>query len=68
VAAFVSVAVPVPFLDLLTYRVPSPSICRRSARAVVPLGSRVITGCIVSSDVELHPEAREIRDGSTCST
>jgi len=44
----VSVAVPVPFLDLLTYRVPDglpiPSV---GARVRVPLGTRVLTGCIV---------------------
>ena len=42
---FVSVAVPVPFLDLLTYKVPDgldpPA---RGARVVVPLGKRVVTG------------------------
>ncbi|HVQ13620.1 MAG TPA: primosomal protein N' [Vicinamibacterales bacterium] len=44
----VSVAVPVPFLDLLTYRVPDgipiPSV---GARVRVPLGTRVLTGCAV---------------------
>src|SRR5690348_7165591 len=46
--SLVSVAVPVPFLDLLTYRVPAgtelPPI---GARVRVPLGSRVVTGCVV---------------------
>jgi primosomal protein N' (replication factor Y) len=45
---FVLVAVPVPTLDLLTYRVPdgmpTPLV---GARAVVPLGSRSLTGIIV---------------------
>ena len=45
---FVSVAVPVPFLDLLTYGVPGhlplPAV---GARVRVPLGSRTVTGCVV---------------------
>ena len=45
---FVSVAVPVPFLDLLTYQVPDgvppPP---RGARVVVPLGKRVVTGIVI---------------------
>ena len=51
---FISIAVPVPTLDLLTYRVPddvaSPSI---GARVVVPLGSRAVTGIVVACDVAL---------------
>ena len=51
----VSVAVPVPFLDLLTYSVPDqlalPAI---GARVRVPVGSRVLTGCVVE---HLSPEA-----------
>jgi primosomal protein N' (replication factor Y) len=46
---FVSVAVPVPFLDVLTYHVPhgmpSPP---RGARVLVPLGKRVVTGIVVN--------------------
>ncbi len=53
---FISVAVPVPALDLLTYRVPDgvapPSI---GARVVVPLGPRAVTGIVVASDVALGP-------------
>jgi primosomal protein N' (replication factor Y) len=45
---YISVAVPVPFLDLLTYRVPDdielPPI---GARVRVPIGSRTVTGCVV---------------------
>ncbi len=43
------VAVPVPFLDTLTYRVP-PEIDRpvRGARVLVPLGSRRVTGCVLA--------------------
>jgi primosomal protein N' (replication factor Y) len=44
----VSVAVPVPFLDLLTYNVPGglalPPI---GGRVRVPVGTRVLTGCVV---------------------
>ncbi len=48
----ISVAVPVPTLDLLTYRVP-PDVARPlvGARVVVPLGSRVVTGIVVDLDV-----------------
>jgi primosomal protein N' (replication factor Y) len=48
----VHVAVPVPTLPLLTYRVPDgtpvPAI---GARVVVPLGSRTMTGVVVDRDV-----------------
>ena len=48
---FVSVAVPVPFLNLLTYRVPDgvPDPVR-GARVVVPLGKRVVTGIVIGPD------------------
>ncbi len=45
---FVNVAVPVPGLGLLTYRVPDgmpPPV--RGARVIVPLGRRVVTGLVV---------------------
>jgi len=50
----VSVAVPVPYLDVLTYLVPdgSPSP-HRGARVVVPLGKRVVTGIVVNPDATL---------------
>jgi len=44
----ISVAVPVPNLDLLTYRVPddlAPPVV--GARVVVPLGTRTVTGIVV---------------------
>jgi primosomal protein N' (replication factor Y) len=45
---FVSVAVPVPFLDVLTYRIPdSLTLPQRGARVVVPLGKRAVTGIVV---------------------
>jgi primosomal protein N' (replication factor Y) len=46
----ISVAVPVPFLDLLTYNLPPqfamPAI---GARVRVPLGTRTVTGCVVEA-------------------
>jgi primosomal protein N' (replication factor Y) len=46
----IAVAVPVPFLDLLTYNVPQqfpmPAI---GARVRVPVGTRTVTGCVVDS-------------------
>ena len=45
---FVRVAVPVPLLSSLTYRVPvghTPPV--RGARVRVPLGSRVVVGCVI---------------------
>jgi primosomal protein N' (replication factor Y) len=45
---FIRVAVPVPQLDLLTYRVPaSLGIPAVGARVIVPLGSRLVTGIVV---------------------
>ena len=45
----VQVAVPVPFLSLLTYAVPdgmaAPAV---GARVLVPLGTRHVTGCVVA--------------------
>ena len=47
----VSVAVPVPALELLTYRVPDgldvPAV---GARVLVPLGARRLTGIVVTVD------------------
>ena len=44
----VHVAVPVPAIDALTYRVPdSLSLPVRGARVLVPLGKRILTGVIV---------------------
>ena len=46
----VSVAVPVPFLDHLTYRVPEElKVPVAGARVLVPLGTRTVTGCVVSA-------------------
>jgi primosomal protein N' (replication factor Y) len=47
----VSVAVPVPFLDRLTYRVPAElDAPAPGARVLVPLGRRTVTGCVVAVD------------------
>ncbi len=48
-ARLVSVAVPVPQLDLLTYNVPDDiDIPAIGARVLVPVGSRLLTGCVVN--------------------
>ena len=44
----VSVAVPIPGLDLLSYDVPTElPLPQIGARVLVPLGTRVVTGCVV---------------------
>jgi primosomal protein N' (replication factor Y) len=62
----VSVAVPVPFLEPLTYRVPDhldpPPV---GARVRVPLGTRIVTGCVVGDtghDASAGDPGPEIRD------
>ncbi|HVZ24345.1 MAG TPA: primosomal protein N' [Vicinamibacterales bacterium] len=51
----ISVAVPVPYLDSLTYRVPdgidAPPV---GARVRVPLGSRIVTGCVIEHVADPH--------------
>jgi primosomal protein N' (replication factor Y) (superfamily II helicase) len=50
----IAVAVPVPFLDLLTYNVPAelplPPV---GARVRVPIGSRVVTGVVAAHDATI---------------
>ncbi len=61
----VSVAVPVPALDLLTYRVPDDlPTPPPGARVLVPLGSRVVTGCVTGSPGAAPPDAtlRDVLD------
>ena len=60
---FVRVAVPVPSLDLLTYRVPAGSAAPPvGARVVVPLGSRSVTGIVVDlSHASDAPDGTDIR-------
>jgi primosomal protein N' (replication factor Y) len=43
-----SVAVPVPFLEALTYTVPDDVHVERGMRVVVPLGRRFLTGCVLA--------------------
>ncbi len=58
---FVQVAVPVPGLDLLTYIVPdgvrTPMV---GSRVVVPLGTRVVTGIVVETNVTPGAEGRTV--------
>ena len=70
-ARHVSVAVPVPFLPALTYRVPH-DMPRPPAgsRVAVPLGQRVVTGCVIGDAADpggdgTSPEAA-IRDVAAC--
>jgi primosomal protein N' (replication factor Y) (superfamily II helicase) len=56
----ISVAVPVPNLNLLTYAVPDGLTPRVGARVVVPLGNRVVTGIVIEVDVAA-PAAGEIK-------
>ncbi len=47
----IRVAVPVPALDLLTYRVPDGiAVPPAGARVVVPLGARTVTGIVVETE------------------
>jgi primosomal protein N' (replication factor Y) len=61
---FVSVAVPVPFLESLTYSVPEshPRLPPIGARVRVPVGKRSLVGCVVAHDPPVEPalKAREI--------
>ncbi len=51
----VTVAVPVPFLPVLTYRVPEEiGVPAVGARVVVPLGHRTVVGCVVQNDLLSH--------------
>jgi len=52
----VSVAVPVPALGSLSYLVPehlaTPAV---GTRVLVPLGTRVLTGCVIAADPDADP-------------
>jgi primosomal protein N' (replication factor Y) len=52
---FVSVAVPVPALDALTYVVSGGDEVRRGARVLVPLGTRLLTGCVLEVSEDPPP-------------
>ncbi|MBP1636988.1 MAG: priA, partial [Acidobacteria bacterium] len=57
---FVSVALPVPSLDLLTYRVPEGvEAPQPGARVLVPLGARRLTGIVVHTGVRTTAGAAE---------
>ena len=62
----VSVAVPVPALGLLTYRVPPDRPVPPAARVVVPLGSRQLTGVVLGEGTPLDA-AIEVGICSRCS-
>ena len=51
----VSVAVPVPYLDALTYSVPDaiPNLPVIGARVRVPVGKRALVGCVIGHDATL---------------
>jgi primosomal protein N' (replication factor Y) len=60
--ALISVAVPVPFLDLLTYNVPdSVAVPPIGARVRVPVGARTLTGCVVRHDA-LVEDGTDVKD------
>ena len=59
----ISVAVPVPALPLLTYRLPPESPAAvRGARVLVPLGRRTVTGIVVGPAE--GPEPDGVRDAT----
>jgi primosomal protein N' (replication factor Y) (superfamily II helicase) len=58
----VAVAVPVPFLDLLTYNVPaSLALPPIGGRVRVPVGTRTMTGCVVRHDAVIE-DGTDVRD------
>ena len=63
-ARLASVAVPVPQIDLLTYRVPdgidTPPV---GARVLVPVGVRTLTGCVTAIDDVADDDPRAAADG-----
>jgi primosomal protein N' (replication factor Y) len=59
----VSVAVPVPFLDLLSYNVPNHIVLPPiGARVRVPVGSRTLTGCVVDHGPSSEAPANGLKD------
>jgi primosomal protein N' (replication factor Y) len=60
---FVSVAVPVPSLPLLTYAVPAGlAMPPRGARVLVPLGTRRVTGLVVGETAVGGGDTRDLED------
>ena len=59
-----SVAVPVPQLDLLTYRIPDGiETPAAGARVLVPMGTRTLTGCVIAIDEVPDGDSRAAADG-----
>jgi primosomal protein N' (replication factor Y) len=55
----VSVAVPVPRLDALTYSAPPDLAIEPGMRVLVPLGARTLTGCVIGvDDRDVDPSAQ----------
>ena len=57
----IRVALPLPRLEPLTYRSTSDTI-QRGCRVLVPLGTRVLTGMVVDTDVPDVPNMRDISE------
>jgi len=59
---FIRIAVPVPQLNLLTYRVPDgmprPVV---GSRVIVPLGSRIVTGIVVDQEAGSEAAGRDVK-------
>ncbi|OFW49139.1 MAG: primosomal protein N' [Acidobacteria bacterium RIFCSPLOWO2_12_FULL_68_19] len=62
----ISVAVPVPRLDALTYNVPHrfPDLPPVGARVRVPVGTRTLVGCVIGHDPTAGPdtETRDVKE------
>src|SRR5918996_107936 len=61
----ISVAVPVPFLDALTYNVPDGlDVPPVGARIRVSVGNRPVTGCVIDHcpDLQIAHEIKDIED------
>jgi primosomal protein N' (replication factor Y) len=59
--SIIGVAVPVPGLGLLRYRVSGRAAPPKGARVTVPLGPRLVTGCVVEPR-SVAPPGTELRD------
>ena len=62
----ISVAVPVPYLDALTYNVPDrfPELPPVGARVRVPVGARTVIGCVIGQQaaIDSGTEPRDVAD------
>lgn len=62
---YVSIAVPVPLLPPLTYRVPADlEMPKAGARVRVPLGQREVVGCVLG--FPNNPDLTEVKDVAGC--